>query len=72
MMARKTLPVCGILSSLLYVAMNVIAALLQTCSYRPPSRHSQNVISTLAGYTAQFFSNSWASCSYLAIVPSPS
>jgi hypothetical protein len=28
MMARKTLLVCGILSSLLYVAMNIIAALL--------------------------------------------
>jgi hypothetical protein len=27
-MVRKVLPVCGVLSSLLYVAMNVIAAML--------------------------------------------
>ena len=29
-----------------------------------------NVISSPAGYTAQFFSNSWASRSYLASIPS--
>ena len=29
----------------------------------------RKVISHLAGYTAQFFSNSWASRSYLATIP---
>jgi hypothetical protein len=39
MMARKILLVCGILSSLLYVAMNVIAAIL----YEGYSSASQTV-----------------------------
>jgi hypothetical protein len=34
------------------------------------NKRVHNVISTPAGYIAQFFSNSWASRSYLATIPS--